>query len=41
MPRVPNPLPVAHYRRPNPWPARIASALVLVLLAGVFLLIVR
>lgn len=41
MPRKPIPLPVTHYRRPNPWPARIASALVLLLLAAAFLLIVR
>lgn len=41
MPRKPIPPFIEHYRRPNPWPARIASVLLLVLLAGVFLMIVR
>lgn len=41
MPRKPIPPYLARYRRPNPWPARVASVVMLALLLLAFFAIVR
>lgn len=41
MPRNHLPPFLTHYRRPNPWPARIASLFLLAALAGGFLFLTQ